>query len=154
MKGKYTRGCCPDHTVMQPRRRRTRDKGHNLLRKRAELVADRAADRRRVDRQARRLRAARVLCRVKERHLLRACAQRGCRAPVTAWPARRRLTTLPCFAGTPPADLLSERRPAERAQREETDADLAQQGPEQQDAQAARELHAGRRKAVLLQHRR
>ncbi len=78
-------GVCIKYSVMQPRRQRTCDEGYDLLRERAELVADRAADRGRVDRQARRLRAARVLRRVKVRHLLRARARRARNAPVLCW---------------------------------------------------------------------
>ena len=49
----------------------TCNKGGERLRDRAQLVADRAADGGRVLRQARGLRAARILREVKEGHLLR-----------------------------------------------------------------------------------
>ena len=49
----------------------TCDKRGERLRNRAQLVADRATDGGCVLRQARRLRAARILRQVKERHLLR-----------------------------------------------------------------------------------
>ena len=53
---------------------RTCNERGERLRDRAQLVADRAADGGRVLRQARRLRAARVLREVEERHLLRGSA--------------------------------------------------------------------------------